>query len=182
MTLKYFSGCECGWRARTNHNRCAVRHVWPIGLGIWGRAVFEVVHVDVEYTRVSVYLYPYYPFHGCVHYLVWSNPWLTQFVLTCWGIISQYPAPDGECALRLYCHNSFSVDVWLFVVVRALHHTPRTVLVEPMKRSLPHLEGVGLGVVLCVLNSLVNCTLHQTLAYMVRSQLTYVLLCCMLAS
>ena len=47
----------------------------------------------------------------------------------------------GMHALRLYCHNSFSVDVWLFVVVGALHHTPRTVLVEPMKRSLPHLEG-----------------------------------------
>ena len=43
--------------------------------GQLGSGVFEVVHVDVKYTRVSVYLYPYHPFHGCAHYLVWSNPW-----------------------------------------------------------------------------------------------------------
>ena len=73
----------------------------------------------------------------------------------------------GMRALRPCCHNSFSVGVWLFVVARALQHMPRTVLVGPMTRSLPHHEVVGLGVVLCVLNFLVSCTLRQTLAYRV---------------
>ena len=102
----------------------------------------------------------------CAH-LVWSNPWRTQFVFTCWGIVSEYPAPNGECALRLCCHNSFSGGVWPFVVARALHHMPRTVLVEPMKRNLPNLEGVCLGVVLCVLGSPVGYTLRQILVYAV---------------
>ena len=113
MALNYISGCECGWCARTNYNRCAARHVWPTRLGIWGRSVFEIIHVDVEYPRICVYLYSYDPFH-----LIWSNPWGTQFVFLCWGVISEHPAPNWECALRPYCRNSFSAGVWLFVAAR----------------------------------------------------------------
>ena len=46
-----------------------------LGSGIWGHAVFEIIHVDVEYSRICVDLNSYNPFHWCAHYLIGSNPW-----------------------------------------------------------------------------------------------------------
>ena len=73
----------------------------------------------------------------------------------------------GMRALPLYCRNSFSDSVWPFVVARAPRHMPRGVLGVPMKRMFPRHQVAGLGVVLYALNSLVDCTLHQKLVYMV---------------
>ena len=69
--------------------------------------------------------------------------------------------------LPLYCRNSFSDGVWPFVVACAPRHMPRGVLGVLMKRMFPGHQVVGLGVVIYALNSLVDCTLHQKLVYMV---------------
>ena len=77
------------------------------------------------------------------------------------------PASNWECALPLYYRNFFSDSVWPFVVACAPHHMIRVVLAVPIKRKYPGPQVVGLGVVIYVLNSLVDCTLHQKLVYMV---------------
>ena len=103
LASNYASGCECGWCAHTNHNGCSARYIWPTRLGIWGRAV------DVEYSRVCVDLNSYNPFHWCAHYCIGSNPWGTQFVLSCWGgNISESSSLFGMRALRPYYRNLFS--------------------------------------------------------------------------
>ena len=73
----------------------------------------------------------------------------------------------GMRALPLYCHNSFSDGVWPFVVARAPRHMTRVVLDVPMKHKYPGHQVVGLGVVLYVLSSLVDCTPDQKQVYMV---------------
>ena len=85
-------------------------------------------------------------------------------------IVSEYPAPNGECA-----RYGFAVVIPFLTVCgplllrahlySACHtpHTPHTVLVEPMKRNLPHLEGVGLGAVPCVPSSPVGSSPNTSL-------------------
>ena len=136
--------------------------------GIWRRAVLDIVHVNVEYARVSVHLYSYHPFHGCAPYLAWSNPWRTQFVFTCWGVVSKDPASNGKSA-----RHGLAVVVPFLVVcgsllLRAPHHTPRTVLVEPIMHNRQYPEGGGgLCVVPCVASSPVGYTPRQILVYVV---------------
>ena len=63
--------------------------------------------------------------------------------------------------------NFVSDGVWPFVVARAPRHTIRIKLAVPMRPKYPGPQVVGLGVALCVLSSLVDCTLHQNQVYMV---------------
>ena len=67
----------------------------------------------------------------------------------------------GMCALPLYCRSFYSDGVWPFVVVRAPRHMIRVMLAVPKKCKYLCPQAVGLGVVLYVLSSLVDCTLHQ---------------------
>ena len=71
------------------------------------------------------------------------------------------PASNWECALPLYYRNFVSDGMWPFVVARASRHMIRVMLAVPMKRKYPGPQVVGLGVVLYVLSSLVDCTPHQ---------------------
>ena len=138
-----------------------------LGSGSRECAAFQIVHVYVEYLRICVDLNSYDPFHWCAHYFVGFNLWRTKFVFPCWWIITQGPASNWECALPLYCRNSFSDGVWPFVVARAPRHMPRGVLGVPMKRMSPGRQVADLGIILYALNSLVDCTLHQKLVYIV---------------
>ena len=73
----------------------------------------------------------------------------------------------GMRAQPLCCRSFFSDGVWPFVVVRAPHHMIRVMLAVPKKRKYPGPQAVGLGVVIYVLSSLVDCTHHQKQVYMV---------------
>ena len=73
-----------------------------------------------------------------------------------------------EMHVLLPYYRSFVSDgVWPFVVAREPHHTIHVKPAVPMSRKYPGPQVVGLGVALCVPNSLDDCTLHQKQVYMV---------------
>ena len=97
----YVRACQCRRCACTDNDGCSARCIWPTGFWIRGCASLQIIHVNIENACISVSLNPHDPFHWCAHYLIGSNPWRTQFILSCWWVIAKCPASYWKCAC--YC-------------------------------------------------------------------------------
>ena len=132
---------------------------WVLDWGLRSASSHPYAHRLCAHQRQSGYQLPI-PWVRTLSYMVRS---MVSIICSFWlgGSNEVSSIQWGMRAPPLYYRSCVSDGVWLFVAARAPHHMTRIGPAVPKKRRCLGLLVVGLGIVICELNFLVDYTHHQ---------------------